>query len=171
MGPQLPLFPCQARIHCMRKFAYLFAFSGFCSLPLSLPFAQSQTVTPTSPQAVPYKVVLEVVNDPSAAGTSTYLVALSQQIQDRWIALLGPRASQHLPDAPEGEISVTINPDGHPSDLKVMHATHDKAFDKAAYRSLSEANFPPVPAGMSKPDVKLRVHFRVLRYPTQPAAR
>lgn len=130
--------------------------------------AGAQTPVPTSPGAVPLRVVLEVVNDPTAARMTTYVAALSDQIQNRWITLLGPEANRPLPDGQEAEISVTINPDGHPSDVKVMHKTKDEPFDKAARQAITGGMFPPLPTGLPKPDLKLRVHFRVQLYPTQP---
>lgn len=127
------------------------------------------TVLPTSPTAAPLRVMLELVNDPSAAKLNTYVAGLTAEIQSRWIALLGPHANQPLPDGQEALLSVTILPDGHPSAVKVMHKTQDAAFDKAAWKSITDTVFPPVPAGMPRSDLKLRVHFMVQLYPTQRA--
>ena len=130
--------------------------------------AGAQRTVPTEPGATPLKVVLEVVNDPNEDRIKSYITGLSSEIQRRWLAQLGPAANQPLPDGQETLISVTILPDGKTAANKTMHATHDNSFDKAAFRTLHDAAFAPLPTGLPKPDLKLRVHFMVQRYDVQP---
>lgn len=134
--------------------------------------AGAQKTVPTSPGAQPLKVVLELVNDPDGAPSGSpiesYVAALSNDIQSRWLAQLGSGANRPLPDGQETLISVTILPDGKTAAAKMMHATHDNLYDKAAFHTLRDAAFAPLPSGLPKPDLKLRVHFMVQRYDTQP---
>lgn len=140
---------------------------------LAFPFCISladggQGTVRTASNAKPLRVVLEVVNDPSAAKLTSYISGLSEQIQQRWLRLLGPIVPSNLPDGQEALISVTISPEGHPSDLKILQKTTRKDFDEAARKSVAGADFPPVPPAMTRGPLKLRAHFLVQRYNTHP---
>lgn len=110
----------------------------------------------------PQSVAVEPMGEMPAAdraGMDGYMRILVRTTKEHWIKVL-PQSAR-LPLAKQGIVTIefVLPADGRPANMTLLRSSGDVALDRAAWAAITGSSYAPFPAGVSMPQVKLRVHF------------
>jgi TonB family protein len=111
-------------------------------------------------QSPDLKLGVDLLSDTGGVIAASYMRNLISDLKKHWSVLV-IQTNQPFPKQQETVITFTIAPSGQISQMKLENPTHGSALDQAAWNATKATSFSPPPAGMTDPNLKLRVHFMV----------
>jgi TonB family protein len=111
-------------------------------------------------QSPELKLGVDILSDTGGVNLSPYMRNLVADLKKH---LSSPAAQSNQPSLKQQEtvLTVTIAPNGQLSMMKLETPDHDSALNQTAWNATKTTSFSPPPAGMTDPNLKLRVHFMV----------
>jgi len=129
--------------------------------PCLIQSASAQATAHAVPTQSPdLKLGVDVLSDTGGVNATPYMRSLIADLKKHWSSQVA-QTTQPSPKQQETVITFTIAPSGQISQMKLESPTHDSALDQAAWNATKTTSFSPPPAGMTDPNLKLRVHFMV----------
>ncbi len=110
----------------------------------------------------PESIAVDLMSDVPPAGTATmdsYMRSLMRNTKEHWIEVLPQSARPPLAKQGMVTIEFVLRADGKPANMTLLRGSGDVALDRAAWAGITGSSYAPFPAGVSMPQVKLRVHF------------
>jgi TonB family protein len=137
----------------------------FLAITLLAPFliqtVSAQGTVPALPAQSPdLKLGVDLLSDTGGVIAASYMRSLISDLKKHWSVLV-LQTNQPFPKQQETVITFTIAPGGQISQMKLESPNHGSALDQAAWNATKTTSFSPPPAGMTDPNLKLRVHFMV----------
>jgi len=111
-------------------------------------------------QSPDLKLGVDMLSDTGGVNLAPYMRNLVSDLKKHWSS---PAAQSNAPSAKQQEavLTLTIAPDGQLYAMKLETPGHDSVLNQAAWNAAKTTSFSPSPAGMTDPNLKLRVHFMV----------
>ena len=110
---------------------------------------------------------VDVLSDTEGVNFGPYLTKILREIKATWLPLIPEEARPPLNKQGETLIRFTILPDGRIGSMSLDGSTHDDAINKSAWGSITGVGqFPPLPNEFHGPNLELRIHYLVNKYPS-----
>lgn len=117
------------------------------------PVSAQETAHAIPTQSSGLKLGIDVLSDTGGADATPYIRSLIADLKKHWSSQVAQSPKQ------EAVLTLTIAPNGELSAMKLETPAHDSALNQAAWNAAKTTSFSPTPAGMTDPNLKLRVHF------------
>ncbi len=105
---------------------------------------------------------VDVLSDTMGVNFDPYLRKILREIYNQWLPLIPEEARPPLNKQGVTQIRFTILPDGRIGAMHLEGSTHDDAFNRAAWGSITGVGtFPPLPSEFHGPNLELRIHYLV----------
>jgi len=101
----------------------------------------------------------EILSDTLGANLGPYMTQVSKAVRQSWYSILPP--SVYPPTRKQGKLSIefVILKDGKVTGMVVDTSSGDVALDRAAWGSITESAFPPLPTEFPGQQLKFRFHY------------
>jgi TonB family protein len=129
--------------------------------PCLIQSASAQATAHAVPTQSPdLKLSVDALSDTDGVNLAPYVRNLVDDLKKHWSS---PAAQSNPPSPKQQEtvITLTIALNGRLSEMKLETPAHDSVLNQAAWSATKTTSFSPPPAGMTDPNLKLRVHFTV----------
>jgi TonB family protein len=120
----------------------------------------SAQATPHATQSPDLKLGVDLLSDTGGGNITPYMKSLVADLKKHWSSQVA-QTNHSSSRQQESVITLTIAPNGQISQMKLENPADDSALDQAAWNATKTTSFAPPPAGMTDPNLKLRVHFMV----------
>jgi TonB family protein len=107
----------------------------------------------------------EILTDAIGANLGPYMTQITEAVRRNWNSILPP--SVYPPLRKQGKLSIefVILKDGKVTGMVVDTSSGDVALDRAAWGSITESAFPPLPTEFPGQQLKVRFHYFYNRAP------
>jgi TonB family protein len=139
--------------------SFLRFLAVFLLAPCLIQSASAQTTAHAIPAQSPdLKLGVDILSDTGGVNLAPYVRNLVSDLKKHWSS---PAAQSNSPSLKQQEtvLTLTIAPNGQLAAMKLETPGHDSALNQAAWNAAKTTSFSPPPAGMTNPNLKLRVHF------------
>ncbi|MCL2659540.1 MAG: TonB C-terminal domain-containing protein [Acidobacteriaceae bacterium] len=110
----------------------------------------------------------EILSDTMGVDFNPYLRRILSDIYKTWIPLIPEEARPPLSKQGETQLRFIILPDGQIGGVFYENSTHDEAYDRAAWGSITGVGqFPPLPKEFKGPNLTLRIRYLVNIKPSE----
>ena len=106
------------------------------------------------------KLGVDVLSDTGGVNLAPYVRNLVSDLKKHWSSP-APQSNSPTLKQQEAVLTLTIAPDSQLAAMKLENPGHDSLLNQAAWNAAKTTSFSPPPAGMTDPNLKLRVHFMV----------
>jgi TonB family protein len=106
---------------------------------------------------------IQILSDTLGVDFSPYIKTIEPLMLKKYVQFLPEEAREPTFASGLTGVRFTINADGKlaPGQMHLDYSTHDQALDRAAWGAITSAQFPPLPANFTGPNLVIRVEFHV----------